>query len=358
MATARGVVTVSDTTDGLPSINIFQTNENHSFTAPSTGVLTDFSGFSNDFIVFVGDTQAAYVTTTPTNNNTYTVGSATVTPAAGVTQAITTASVARADSSGNINVARMAISAYATSANDVVVSYPITVRRLNENVTFNVSVSFSKSIGGSAETINVTANRQTFLYTSSDSVVQSTDGDITFTAVYDGPDTGTFSWSRSIDGAASQSISGTGDTQSLTAADFNTAGAGSTPARTITYTVSRSNVTDRISVIRLNSGDASFVIVARVTEGMLNLKNNSGDVTIVADVFQGANQLSSLSGWTFQWDGPPANDADGARSTLSDSTTGINLENFNSGIDAQITVDASYIENGLGATLNIIGSND
>ena len=358
MATARGVVTVTDTTDGLPSINIFQTNENHSFSAPITGVVTDFSSFHNDFTVFVGDTQAAFVTTTPTDNNTYTIGNATVTPTAGVAPVFTLTSVAAAGGAGNINVARMTITAYATSANDVAVTVPITVRRLNNNVTFQATVTFSKSIGGSAETLQVTANRQTFLYTSSESTTASTDDDISFEAVYDGPDSGSFTWTRSVDGGADASVAGTGPSQTLTAADFNTAGAGNTPADVITYTVARSNVVDRISVVRLNSGDASFIVIPRITSGMLNLKNNSGNVVIVTDVFQGANQLSSLSGWTFQWEGPPANDADGARVTLSDSTTGITLENFNSGVDSQITVDASYIENGLGATLNITGSND
>ena len=40
MAQARGVVTVTDITDGLPTISILQTNENHTFSATSDGAVT------------------------------------------------------------------------------------------------------------------------------------------------------------------------------------------------------------------------------------------------------------------------------------------------------------------------------
>ena len=149
MATARGVLTVTDISDGAPTVSIFQTNENHTFTAEATGTVSTAvrEAFVNDLIVLVADTQAAYVTATPTVNNTYTVGAATVTPTGAITTAVASNAQAPIAGGANINVARVTVTAISQTQNSATVVYPVTVRRLNANVTFNIQITFSKAVG-------------------------------------------------------------------------------------------------------------------------------------------------------------------------------------------------------------------
>lgn len=356
MATARGVVTVTDIADGLPTISIIQTNENHSFTAASDGSVeaSERTAFRNNIAVLVGDTQAGYVTSTPTVNNTFTIGTLSVTPSGDITPRLGTDSLSAILGTGNIIQAAMVIDAIADDARDVQVRLPIIVRRLGVNVTLIAIVTFSKAIGGSAQSVQVEANRRQFVFTSS-AATTSTDEDIVLTATGDG-NTGDFTWTRSVDAGTSEpvpagQISGTNNnTVTIPDTDFAS-------ANNITYRASRGTAADRVSIFRINEIQP-FYIVPRVTSGALDLKNNEGTVTIVADVYEGGNEISSYSGWTFTWNGPPANDADGTRITLTSSVSGITLANLASGVNRQITISAtSYIQNNMAHTLNISATN-
>jgi hypothetical protein len=356
MPTARGVVTITDITDGLPTISIIQSNENHTFPATSAGVVsaTDRNNFTNDILVLVGADQAAYVTITPTANNTYTVGTPTVTPAAGVTPVFTSASVTEIDGAGAINIARMTISAMndTTTVQSVRVSVPVIVRRLNQNVTINVEVTFSKAVGGSASSLTINGTRQNFLfndYTSSAPIADNTiNGDITLTAAYDGPASGNISWFQSTNGGAESALTptvagATTSTHTVTRAAFGN-------ASYITYRVAKGGVVDRMSVVRIDRGEASYIVVPRVTSGSLQLKNNSGSVTVTVDLFQGSAEVSDYTGWTFQW-------FNGATAIAGPTTTPpAGVTEVDPTVCRTVTIDASYVPDNGSITLNVVAT--
>ena len=364
--TASGFMTITDVADGAPSISIFQTNENHTFTATTDGTVSDFSGYNNDLIVFVAGTQAAYVTTTPTVNNTYTVGARTPNPTGSITvDSPKTNSQARSDGgTGNINVARLEVSSYPKASGDATVTIPITIRRNNVNVVVNVVMSFSKAKGGSGESLNLYGSRMTFGYTDSDSTTASTDGDITLTADYAPAGSGSFTWKRTViltNGTVEnqQNVTGTISTQTVTATDFNTAATTSGnvgKVAAITYEVTRGQLTDTFTIGRLNNGATTYQVVPLVTAGSSTLKNNSGSVTFGMQVFKGGTKESSLTGWSFAYNGPPANDRNGTRKALTSADTGITVGTYDGSTTGQIQVAAAYVENGYMSTITVTGT--
>jgi hypothetical protein len=356
MPQARGVVTITDITDGLPTISIIQSNENHTLPATSAGVVspTDRANFVNDIIVLIGADQADYVTSTPTDNNKYTIGTASVYPTAGVTPVFTSTNVTEIDGSGNINIARMTISAMndTTTVQSVRVSVPIIVRRLNQNVTITAEVTFSKAVGGSGSSLVLNGTRQTFLfndYTSTAAIADNViNSDITLTAVYDGPASGNIAWTQAPNGGTETALTPTvaGATTSsytLTRALFGS-------NNFITFKVSKGTVTDRFSVVRIDRGEASFIAVPRVTAGSLQLKNNSGSVTVTVDLFQGGSEVSSYTGWTFQW-------FNGATEIASPTATPpAGITEVDPAVCRTITINASYVPDNGSITLNVLAT--
>lgn len=351
MAQARGIVTVTDITDGLPTISIIQTNENHTYSASSTGVVpTNLLGttgtYQNDIIVLIGSDQANYVTSTPTANNTFTLGTPTVNPVGDITPTVASISATQIDGSGSVNNARVRINAYLDSASDVTINYPVIVRRLNQNVTLNIQLSFSKAEGGAGQSVTLTADRQTFSFANTTATL-STDSEITLTAVSDGVSSGNFTWMQSVDGATEVAvppgqITGTNNnTVTVSAAQFGN-------RNTITYRAMRGTASDRVSIVRINNGNAAIYIVARVTAGSLQLKNNSGSVTVVADVYRDNTEVTNYASWTFTW-------TDGS-TTLSSATSGITISDFGGATGRQIVIDAAYVPNNGSSTINIAGT--
>lgn len=100
----------------------------------------------------------------------------------------------------------------------------------------------------------------------------------------------------------------------------------------------------------MNQSPAIY-ISPRVISGSLQLKNNSGSVTIVADVFRENTEISSYSGWTFTW-------TDGS-TTVTNATAGITLQNgvqgTGDGTNRTITVGAAYVPDNGSSTFNIDG---
>ena len=298
----------------------------------------------NDIIVLIGSDQAGYVTSTPTANNTFTLGTPTVSPSGAITtSAAALASQTEIDGSGTITNARITVTAYPDASGDAIVNYPVIVRRLNQNVTLNIQLSFSKAEGGAGQSVNVTSSRQFFTFANS-TATTSTDSSITLTATSDGIGSGDFTWMQSVDGATEVAvpmaqISGTNNnTVTVTAAQFGS-------SSSITYRATRGTVSDRTSIIRVNNGNAAQYIVARVTSGSLQLKNNSGSVTIVGDIFNDNTEVTNYSDWTFTW-------MDGG-TTLTSATAGITISDFGGATNRQIVIDATYVPNNGSTTLNI-----
>lgn len=356
MPTARGVVTITDITDGLPTISIIQSNENHTFPATSDGVVStsDRNNFVNDILVLIGATQAAYVTTTPTVNNTYTTGTPTIAPGGGATPVFTSTSVTEIDGSGSINIARMTISAInsSTAVQSIRVTVPVIVRRLNQNVTISVEVTLSKAVGGSASSLVVNGTRQTFMFNDYLSTAPIDDvninGNITLTANYDGPATGNINWFQSTNGGAESAL--TPSSQGAITSSHVVTRTAFGNSNYITYRVTKGTVEDRLSIVRIDRGEASLIAVPRVTAGSLQLKNNTGSVTITVDLFQGGEEISSYTGWTFQW-------FNGATAIAGPTTTPpAGVTEVDPSVCRTITVSAAYVPDNGSITLNVLAT--
>jgi len=361
MATARGVVTITDVTDGLPTISIIQSNENHTFSATSDGVVSagDRNNFFNDIIVLIGETQAAYKPNPPLpgedTNNTYKIGTVLISPSGGVTATITLETVTQISGTGTIDIARLKISAInnTTAVQNVTINVPVIVRRFNKDVFLNIQTTISKAVGGSAASLELTGTRQTFLFSDSAATspiptVGPLNSDIVLTAIYDGPVSTNIVWKVSTDGGSYNTFTPTNrgaNTSShiLKATDFAN-------ASYVTYEVSKGTVTDKFSIVRLDRGDDSYIISARVSSGSLTLKNNTGSVTIYADVFKGGEEITSYAGWVFTW----YNGTTAIAGPSIPSPTGITPGP--AGV-RYITVNATYVTDNGSTTLNILGSN-
>jgi hypothetical protein len=362
--TAQGYVTVSDITDGLPTIAVIQTNENHTFPANDLGTVlsADRTAFSNEIIVLSGTDQLTYVTTLPTTGQfRVTVDTINGTAPGSFTDLTTTltatASKPKIDASGNTVNVVLAASVISTSVTvkSFIVKLKVEVFRLGEVVTLYTNTTLSKALGGTAHSITVSSSRQNFVFQDAFATAPlptsgSLNSDIFMNAIYNGPDITNITWQKNINGDGTTFVALTGATTSptsssktITTADF--------PAsqQFMTIKVSKAGVEDKISIFRTDRGQANFYIVPEVTAGSLTLKNNSGSVSIVARVYKGGVEVTPLTGWSFVW-------KNGSTDISTSPPSGVTVANNDSGTKAKITINASYIADGTSITLNVTGT--
>ena len=299
--TVTGVATVSDVRDGVSPPTIYLTNENHTFSADASSVISDFTGFSSEVQVFVGSTQYTYSAVTPTGTQ-YTIGTPTVSTGSDLAVTVSASGAITISDAGTANVEGFADGAGPASAT---VTIPITVSGFSS--TFNRVISFSKAAGGSAPIIRVASNTQTVEFDSSGSLVRTDDivisateinftesGTVTFT--YRAGATGNFialaGNGVTIDNTA------TPETATITAAGFNTL-LGTN--RSITIRATRGSAFDQITIARVNDGAAAVTVIVAIESGSFILRSDTDAVTLRADVYVSGTVMTPGADWTYAW---------------------------------------------------------
>ena len=246
------------TASGGGGITIFSTNENHTFTASSTGEVSDAERdeYRTDVIVFDGTTQSTFNPSLDalTNGQYYIGPNSTFSYRPDVNPIAlsnpTTASVPPLIAGDNLNVARLEVSSVPTATSSTIATIPVTVRRNNQNLNFTLTISFSKAEGGSSESLNMVATRQYFLFANPTATL-STDADLDITASFDPGSAGGYTWTRSVDGAAEETItavdSGNDSVVTVTAASFGA-------SNNIVYRAAKGNLEDTITIAGLRNG--------------------------------------------------------------------------------------------------------
>lgn len=298
--TVTGVATVSDVRDGISPPTIYLTNENHTFVATATGDVTDFTSFFTDVQVFVGTTQYSYVASNPTGTQ-FTIGTPVVSVGDNLNVAVSSAGRITVSDDGSQSTGF----AHGDANNQAMVTIPVTVAGFT--ATFNRVISFSKSIGGSAPIIRISANTQTVEYDQNGAIART--ANIVVSAQeenFNDPGTVTFTYRRGATGNF-VALSGTGitlnnsvspETATITPAAFNTL-LGS--ERTVTIRATRGTVFDQITIARVNDGEAAITVVVTTTSGSNVLRSDTEVVVLRADVYQSGTLLTPGNDWTYLW---------------------------------------------------------
>ena len=229
-------------------ITVLLTNENHTFTAVSTGAVSDTArdAFRTDIIVFEGIVQLAYnANRNALADGEYTIDTANINYSSQGTPI--TLSAPTAATVNDVVVARFGVITIPNTVNTEVVTIPLIIRQEGEDIEYDATIRFSKAIGGSAESLNIVASRQYFTFANS-TITSSSDSSITITADYDGGDTGDFVWTRVVNGGSQESVANTTGSLTVTSSDFGN-------SRNIVYTVNRGGVSDSLTIASLRNGD-------------------------------------------------------------------------------------------------------
>ena len=230
--------------DGAVGYTGYLTNETHTLTASATGVVTDYTGATGSFKVFldgVGDISSAFTLSTVVGSNTqgltitYPAGTTTYTVSGGFDAAEDTASVTiRAQGSG----------AYSLVVLDKV---------------FSLSKAKAGTNGSPSKTISLSSSRQLISYNSANALSPASQD--TVLSVTKQNTTGTVNWTiqntlgTTLDPGTYLS-STTGDSITMTASAFNSAiGVGPSEGVVITATVTDGTaLTDRVTIMKVKAG--------------------------------------------------------------------------------------------------------
>lgn len=205
---------------GTSSITVILSNEAHTFPADSAGNVTSYSGSGTDITVYEGATPLQFKTSL-TGPNQFTVSRV----GSGITPGAVSASTS--------GVSRAIVSQHSAMVDFVAkVDYQITARNsLGVDAVFTKTQSFSKALagangadgtgsGGSASGITMTASNQSFIFI--DNVANpSTQPEVLFSITRRGVGDST-SNPISFSTTPSVTLTGTGDTRTLTLANFGT----------------------------------------------------------------------------------------------------------------------------------------
>ena len=347
MPIVSGFIAVTDVTDGQAGFSIVFSNENHTFSATTTGSIqaTELAEYNNVTTVFQGADPlsfnntaspttaqwsisngtlqgAAAITQSPTNAgldvyvNITSTSSSTVTNAAGTTITLATpiaaGGIVLRDNSADVD--GFADTDGGTSDIDAV-TLTIPVRVRNDNGTFtsiNRTISLSKARGGSAPFVRVAANAQVVEYAFQATAPTSPTSNLIFSAV--APNiVGTFVWEYFVGTptatstfiavpAAQGTTSGTDDAVlTVSYANYNalltTVGSPAAGSNSITFRARRgTNATaiDQVTVARLF--DASPAYTVQITPSASTVfKNNQGTITLTADLLEGGTVITAGS---------------------------------------------------------------
>ncbi len=380
---SRGAITLFDVTDGTNPITAFLTNENHTFSADQTGTVTAATRrmFESNLTVFVGGTQASYLSTLSTTDGTtgqtanrFRISGVVVTGTSGFTAGFNdTAAAADIDT-----ISRDPGDIYLTATpTDPVGAATLTVTFAVSNelgtVTAGLVAEISVSIvsqGAGGVVINIDPSSQ-FFTADSDGVLDASQTAITLDVLSQGS-TGAITVATSQNGAGFINQTTAGTTAGAIAGwDDDNAGAFQTG--TIGTTIRR------LQIAQTNLGDSNNTLSIRITGA-----SGGNDVVTIAKVrdgVEGASALiitveSSTSGSVFRTSGgsTPADktlsvrvfDASSGAEILTagisnydwfrgDGTTAVNVDNAT---DRNVQTSGGVAASGSGFSTIVVGSAD
>ena len=319
---SRGQETLIDINDGINPITVFMSNQNHTFSASTTGTVLNRTGFESTVNAFVGQTQATQVSSL-SSNNTYTVSAAYYGTASGWgTPTITTVN----------SQAKLTIPSITdTATKDVIVRLTITVRNELGNdttITTDVTLNIVQS-GAGGVIVEMTTTGQAFRANESGTVTNdgTINPDVVMTISTQGT-TGSISFATSINGAAfvGQSATGAG-LGSIAAYDNDSSG---TISSTGTLPTTQNDV-ERLLITRANFGNSRTMAIRvsganggldtitlfRVDQGntgedaiLVDITSNNGNIfvnstgtakTLTANVIDSGTGVAPSTAITFTW---------------------------------------------------------
>lgn len=331
---ASGAITLTDITDGTDPISAQMTNENHTFSANTTGVVTTAERelFSSEIIVYLGATRLSYnAASTPSsyklgaisdNNN----WSASVTTSTG--QAV-------------ISIASGGVPSGADAPSGVLIVPVIVANAAGGTATLNLSLTLSKvSQGAGGTIIRLNPNQRAFFLDEEGVETPAGQNDITTEVIYQGSQ-GAVTIESSVNGAAyanvsvndlsslnnvpsgsvksqdvSGDVSGSDDNFVIGIENFfgtDAAGNLSNATNTVTYKVTSANGgIDTFSVLAVRKGDtgASAIIVVVESNNGIAFKTGTANIdktltTIVYDARTGTEILNKKNSGTndikYEW---------------------------------------------------------
>lgn len=310
--TATASVTLTDLTDGQSAVTAFLTNENHTFTANSSGNVADATRlvFRSEVKVFVGGVAQTFTTGTPTAGQ-YKIG--TIPEVNGWEFLVAQANGTEISADPLVTVDAGVIYADAIGTpSSAVITIPVTYNTGVTTGTFNLDLTVSRTQDGAGATIvNLTPSSQTFT-ADSDGVMTASQNDSILTLEVTGSP-GALSYKTSLDGAAFTAQTSTSDSAGgISGFDTNGTGTFSTgtiPTNLVTGSrleISPSNIgtakssitvlveganagKDAVTFSKIRAGKAAVYVDMRTNNPTI-FRNNTGDpVTVTADVYDATN---------------------------------------------------------------------
>ncbi len=323
--TAQSEITLVDLNDGTNPIVGYLTNENHTFAASSSGVVSNVAGFTSSLVVYVGATLGTYVISADFDAaNEYTI---TATAYIGTSTGWGTPSVTNA---GAISVPSITNSAVSSVLLRVTFSVRDAANVVTTGLTRDISLSIVKEGTGGA-VVDLTATGQIFTSNSAGAFI-GTNADIILTLSTQG-NIGNLTFDVSLNGGDFTTRTTVADTvQNIKG--FSTALSGAftlTGAIDVTNTqrllISTNNLgaaNDSITIkVTGATGGVDFVSIFKAKEGVtgaaaiiVNISSSSGNIfknglgaakVLTVDVFDAADGTAITSGVTYSW--TRANDA-------------------------------------------------
>ena len=250
---ASNEITITDISDGTNPITAFTTNANHTFAAAANGTVSNVAGFTSTLVVFVGQTQASYVSTIGSTPNTFSitnvayVGSSTGwgTPS----NASGTITIPSISATAAISVTlRLTFSVVPTST-----TTPVT------GLTQDVTLSVVKE-GAGGQVIEIVPSSQTFFANSSGTLNASQPNIIL--GIESQGTTGNITLATSLNGASFITQTATSSAQGgISFYDADTSGDVST---TGTFPVTQNGIA-RLAISQTNLGNTGNTLTVKVT---------------------------------------------------------------------------------------------
>jgi len=250
---ASNEITITDISDGTNPIIAFTTNANHTFAALANGTVTNVTGFTSTLVVFVGQTQASYVSTIGSTPNTFSITSAAYVGSS-------TGWGTPSNNNGTITIqsisATAAISVTLRLTFDVVPTSTTTpVTGLTQDITLSVVKE-----GAGGQVFQITPSSQTFFANSSGTLNASQPNSIL--GIESQGTTGNITLATSINGAAFITQTATSTAQGGIA--FYDADTSGTVSTTGTFPVTQNGI-KRLAIAQTNLGNTGSTLTIKIT---------------------------------------------------------------------------------------------
>jgi len=266
-------VTLVKVEEGSDSVTTILSNESHTYQADASASISTYTGGETDIQVYEGATLLTYTTGTPAAGQfTITASGSSITAGSISGNGTTTAAVGNPSNMG---------------ANQASITYSLSGKKANGDAFSITKIqSFTKSVAGqtgaNAKTVVVSSDAQLFRVAKDGTITPST---ITFTAnLQNISGNATFSASPSV------TLGGSGNTRTLSSANFGN-------NSSVTISATAAGITDEISVVKVNEGsDAITPLVSN--EAHIFQADASGSVSAYTGggttikLYEGVNLLT------------------------------------------------------------------